>query len=247
MLRSDGEEARLRPTEGEQVNCVWVLAASPVWSGPIAVDWLPRADRVVAANGGTGLAAQLGLQPDLVVGDLDSSDPALVAKLEADRVEVRRYKHNTKSETDTELAVLAALEYRPQKIVVLGGTGGRLDHTLANIFLLSNPMLARVDIRVVEGRQEVFLAKSGEWNVLGAEQGDTVTLLPLGGDARGVRTGELEYPLFDETLSAGSSRGVSNVAVSTGARVWLESGNLLVVVLHTRPDSEDTAIKQQPT
>ncbi|MBF6614273.1 MAG: thiamine diphosphokinase [Chloroflexi bacterium] len=246
-MRTNKNGNRLQPTDGEQINCVWVLAASPIWSGSIAVDWLPAADRIVAADGGTGLAAQLGLRPDLVVGDLDSSDPALVSKFEAAGVEVRRYKHNTKSETDTELAVVAALEYHPRKVIVLGGTGGRLDHTLANILLLSNPLLARVDIRVVEGRQEVFLAKSGEWNVLGAEQGDTVTLLPLGGDARGVRTGELEYPLFDETLSAGSSRGVSNVAVSTGARVWLESGNLLIVVLHTRQDSGDTTIEQQPT
>ncbi len=212
-------------------HCVWVLAASPIWSGQESVDWLPRPDRVVAADGGSSLAARLGVVPDLVIGDLDSSPPSVLAELEASSVEVRRYAHDTKWETDTELAVLAALQWRPDTIILLGGVGGRLDHTLANVLLLTHPKLAEVDVRVIEGRQEVSLAKPGRWNAVNGKVGDTVTLLPVGGDAEGVSTQDLLFPLKSEPLLEGRGRGVSNQVSGPNPQVWLDGGQLLIVVL----------------
>ena len=225
-----------QPGRGERApggTVVWVLASSPVWPDAASVEWLPAPDKVVAADGGSTLASRLGLVPDLVIGDLDSSDVALVRGFAEQGAEIATYEHTTKLETDTELAVLAALRWDPAVIYVLGATGGRLDHALANVLMLSHPDLAGRDVRIIEGRTEAFLARQGHWNDLYGKPGDTVSLLPLGVIAEGVRTEGLEYPLNGETLLPGRGRGVSNTLSARHGRVWLDAGQLLVVHLHS--------------
>jgi thiamine pyrophosphokinase len=198
-----------------------------------ALQWAPKAGKVVAADGGTALARELGLRPDLIVGDIDSSPTSLVEQYEAEGVEVRRYDHNTKLETDTELALLAALEWQPDTVVLLGALGGRLDHALANVLLLTRPAFAPIDIRIIDGNQEAFVAKRGRWNPIRGRRGDTVTLLPVGVDALGVRTEGLHWPLRGETLPQGYGRGVSNRIDAPNAQVRLDEGLMLVVTLHS--------------
>jgi thiamine pyrophosphokinase len=212
---------------------VWVIAASPEWDSEIG--WLPPPDHVVVADGGTSIAVRLGLTPDLVVGDFDSCDPNALRQVERWRdegVRVETFVHETKLETDTELAILAALEFEPERIYLLGATGGRLDHTLANILLLTHPTLAALDVRVVEGGQEIYLANQDAWNQIEGRPGDTVSLLPVGGDVTGVTLRDLKYPLHDATLGRGLGRGVSNVIGGSEPAVRFRTGLLLVVVLH---------------
>ncbi|HET9496028.1 MAG TPA: thiamine diphosphokinase [Chloroflexia bacterium] len=211
---------------------VWVLASSPTWPVHGSVEWLPAPQKVVAADGGTTLAAALGVVPDLIIGDLDSSEMALVQRFVEQGAETATYQHTTKLETDTELAALAALRWNPASIYVLGGTGGRLDHALANILMLTHPELAERDVRIIEGQQAIYLGKPGRWNDLRGTPGDTVSLLPLGTDVEGVRTEGLEYPLSGETLLEGRGRGVSNTITGTLGRVWFETGQLLIVHTH---------------
>ncbi len=94
--------------------------------------------------------------------------------------------------------------------------------------------LPAVHIRLLDGSQEVFLLRCGESAEVTGSPGDTVSLIPLGGDAQGVTTSGLEYPLTGETLAFGATRGVSNVLLGESATVHLESGLLLCVVIHGR-------------
>lgn len=219
-------------------QCIWVLAASPVWSAPRLRD-LPQPDAVIAADGGSTLAMRLGLVPDLVIGDLDSSDPALVKELEQQGIAFERFRHETKLETDTELAVLVALKWGAKQVLVLGAIGGRLDHSLANLLLLTHPRIAPHDVRIVDGRQAAMLLKPGRWNDLPAAEGDTVSLLPIGGEADGVRTKDLLYPLHGETLLMGRGRGVSNEASGHDPGVYYEEGLLMAIVVQHRPTMEE--------
>jgi len=211
------------------VRCVWVVSGAPFLDA-VVPSHLPRPDKVVAADGGAALTVALGLIPDLLVGDFDSIEPSLLDGWIRTGVEYQRFEHHLKSETDTELAALAALRWKPQEIVIIGAIGGRVDHTLANVLLLTHPALARSNVRIVDGNEELFLAKPRAWNRVAGSPGDTLSLLPLGGDARGVSLEGLAYPLQNETLGRGRARGVSNVMLTGEAGVRHERGVLLVIV-----------------
>jgi thiamine pyrophosphokinase len=134
-----------------------------------------------------------------------------------------------KDETDLELALQSAVREGAQEITVLGALGGRLDHTLANVLLLALPDFAGIPIRISEGEQEAILLRGGEAIRLEGMSGDLVSLLPLGGDARGVSTEGLVWALRGDTLQFGSSRGVSNEMTGTEACIRVGEGILLVV------------------
>ena len=195
---------------------------------------LDEADFVIAADGGATALERLGRRPDLVVGDLDSADPDLVARLVAAGTKVERHPAD-KDASDAELAVAAALAEGGDEIVLLGATGGdRLDHGIANLMLLADPGLRGCEVRLVHGPTTVRLLRGGERIVLAGTAGDTVSLLPIGGDADGIRTDGLRWALDGDSLAMGHARGLSNEVVTAPASVRLERGTLLVVETATR-------------
>ena len=186
--------------------------------------------RVIAADGGLRNCRKLGLVPESIIGDLDSLDPAEVLQLERAGVQLLR-RPRQKDETDLELALFRTLELGIAQVVVLGALGGRLDMTLANLLLLAHPRLTELEIRLWSGDQTAWLLRPPGGEVSG-RPGDSLSLIALGGEASGVVTEGLEYPLRSETLDLGVPRGVSNVLTASTALVQLKSGLLLAV--HTR-------------
>lgn len=193
-------------------------------------------DLIIAADGGAMIAFKLGLQPHVVVGDMDSLPREM--RMELTERGCQFVSHPArKDETDTELAIRYALQAGATEIILLGATGNRLDHTLANVLLLSMPELERVPATMVAGNTQVWLLRGGyELEFIGSP-GDVVTLLPLGQDAIGVSTVGLEWALHDDTLFLGPARGVSNVMTTREARVRLREGRLLV--LHVEEGEHD--------
>lgn len=206
-----------------------VFANGDALDGPMVQKWLSHASDalIVAADGGAHIAAHFGLRPHIIVGDMDSVAPEHLTALEADGVETVRAPA-AKDETDLELALTLAAARGADPIIVIGSVGGRLDQTLANVYLLALPALDGRTVRMAAGREEVALLRPGTHVVHGAA-GDTVSLLPIGGTADGVRTEHLAYPLHGETLYFGPARGVSNVMLGAQATVALERGYLLLI------------------
>jgi thiamine pyrophosphokinase len=201
--------------------------AWPGWDDGVAL--------VIAADGGARHARVLGLALDRWVGDGDSIAPADLAALAAAGVPIDRVAQE-KDASDAELAVLAAIEAGADELTILGALGGpRIDHALVNVGLLGHPALAGLTVRLYDeraGRISLIEARAGEGPVareLAGHIDDLVTLVPFGGPAQGVTTRELRYPLRDETLQSGSSRGLSNVRTSSRAVVSLRAGRLLVI------------------
>ncbi len=182
---------------------------------------------VIAADGGSFHAKTLGLQIDAIIGDLDSMSEQRVEALSSQGIHIQR-SPSEKNETDLELALLYAAEQGTGEIVVLGAFGGRLDMSLANLLLLTHPQLAQIRIEVWNGSQTAWIIRPPGDEIQG-EPGDTLSLIPLNGPARGVVTENLEYPLRNELLPAGPSRGLSNVLTSNKAKVTFQEGILLVV------------------
>lgn len=190
---------------------------------------LHGADLVIAADGGAIHLQRWGERPHVVIGDLDSLTPQVVADLEGAGVEIDRWPVE-KDRSDTELALDRAIAAGADEIVLLGAFGGaRLDHAIANTLLLAEQRLSGARIRAVRGRSTARVLRAGERCEIAGRPGDLVTLLAVGGDAGGVRTGGLRYPLVDEPLVLGSSRGVSNEIERAPATVSCGSGALLVI------------------
>lgn len=187
------------------------------------------AELTIAADGGAESLERIGRDPQLLIGDLDSVDPALVQRLERRGTRVERHPVD-KEASDTELGVEAAFAAGATEVTLLGATGGeRLDHELANLLLLADRAFAGRGLTAVRGTARITALHGGDRHELGGRPGDLVTLLPVGGDAVGVTTDGLKWPLAGATLTMGRSRGLSNEVVGTPASVRLDSGVVLVI------------------
>jgi thiamine pyrophosphokinase len=203
-----------------------IVANSPTFDAAPFLGLLAGADLLVAADGGGNALHAAGLSPHVVVGDLDSLSAGAEALFRAAGAEVIRHPAE-KDETDLELALLLAVERGADKIDILGALGGRWDQGLANVAMLALPELASLRVRLLDVGQEAYLVRD-EAEIPGAI-GDTVSLLPIGGAARGITTRGLYYPLRDAALAFERSRGVSNLITEPPAHVSLAEGLLLVV------------------
>lgn len=187
-------------------------------------------DYLIAADGGMRHLQTFGLTPHAVIGDLDSLPAVETLRLEQAGTRLFRFSPH-KDETDLELALRHALTIEASEICILGALGTRLDQSLANILLLALPELAGRKAYIVEGNQIAFLARGGEPPIrIEGQEGDTISLIPLAGDAIGVTARGLQWPLNRETLYFGRTRGISNVLRAPPAAVQLEHGLLLCVV-----------------
>jgi thiamine pyrophosphokinase len=187
---------------------------------------LPAPRFVIAADGGLAQAETLGLRVDVVVGDMDSVDPVALRRAEAAGAAVERHPVD-KDATDLELALRYVDRTGLGGAILIGGAGGRLDHLLGNALVLTAPEFAHLDLEWWIGTTRVVVTRRRA--VLDGSIGDTVTLLAIGGPARGVSTTGLRWRLDGDDLPYGSTRGVSNELVDPTATIALEDGVLLVV------------------
>ena len=184
-------------------------------------------DYVVAADGGALALERWKVLPHLVVGDMDSLGDAGVERMARQGIPVAKFPA-AKDESDLELAVAQAMAVGVTEIVLLGALGGdRLDHETANLLLLADPGYHGIPIEARRGSLRVR-ALRGDGSLSVGPLNAVVTLLPVNGDAEGVTTDGLRFPLRDETLRFGRARGLSNEVESLPASVTVRKGSLLV-------------------
>lgn len=210
-------------------NRAFIFTNGEITSPHMLYPMITPGDWLIAADGGARHLEGLGLRPQVVIGDLDSIDPALLERYRGEGVEIYPFPVD-KDETDLELALIHARRMGCIHLWIAGALGGRLDQTLANISLLGHPILDNCETRLEDGMEEVFLIR-GQAEIHGTA-GDVVSLLPLGKPAVNVSTTGLKYPLNGEVLYPEHSRGVSNVMDGSLAQVRLGSG--VLVCVHTR-------------
>jgi thiamine pyrophosphokinase len=190
-----------------------------------AVEELPFADRVIAADSGYLIASSLGYRVDTVVGDMDSIGST--AQIH-ESTEVVRHPVD-KDATDLELAFELAVRDQPRRIVLVGAEGGRFDHEVAAVSVICSDRWSVVpEIDWVRSDAISYVIRHARR--IQGDPGDLISLIPIGGDATGVVTTGLKWELNGETLHAGSTRGVSNVLLRTEIMVRLSSGVLVGVI-----------------
>jgi thiamine pyrophosphokinase len=183
-------------------------------------------DLLIAADGGSRHALDMGFFPSVVVGDMDSLLPEQAKRLEDANVKVIPHPRD-KDDTDFELALNHALDQGCKNILVIGALGYRLDQTIGNISLLTNPKLNECSIHLDDGLEEVFFCLD-ECQVIG-QKGETISLIPWGAKVNGIFTDGLKWPLRGETLFPFRTRGISNQMMENKAHIRISSGTLLIV------------------
>ncbi|MGH2452521.1 MAG: thiamine diphosphokinase [bacterium] len=187
-----------------------------------------RADLVIAADGGARLARACGVVPHLIIGDLDSLDPA-TARWAVRRRIPRRAFPVTKDATDAERSLREAARRGADEVWIFGAMARRMDQSLANVLLLVAARGLRLRARFTDGRAVAWLATKS--TRIDGRSGDLVSLVPLSPLVRGIVTSGLRYPLRRGSLRLGSTRGISNEIVRAPASLRVAAGDLLV--MHT--------------
>ncbi len=203
-----------------------IFVNSPLENPGAARAFVQPDDVIIAADGGARIALSLGLVPQAILGDLDSLTDAEVNVFEDMGVHILRYPP-AKNETDLELALNHAIEAGYSPIVIIGGYGGRVDQSIANLALLSAPDAIQAGARFDDGVTEAFYISSS--GVIHGQPGDLVSLIPWGVPTEGVLTDGLSYPLHRETLHPYRARGVSNQLLGATATIRLKRGLLLCI------------------
>jgi thiamine pyrophosphokinase len=190
-------------------------------------DQLPEPALVIAADSGWAHAVAMGFQPDVLIGDMDSIHPEHLVDAHASEAEI--IEHPTdKDFTDTELALQLARKFEYRHIHLVSGGGDRFDHLLAMV----HSLVAHADDATMSahvGNNYIRIVTPREAARLELAVRSTVSLIPLGGNAKGVKTSGLQWELKRDTLHSFASRGVSNIATSSEVRISLRTGALAVI------------------
>lgn len=183
---------------------------------------------IIAADHGLMIADQLNLTLDYIVGDFDSVPETLLDKYRKISTPIQTFPIE-KDKTDTQIAIELALMHNATSIDLIGATGTRLDHVLANIHLLMLPMQLDINANILDTNNKIYLKKES-FSILKNEQyGNFISLLPFNGQVNGLTLKGFKYPLNSITLTSGSSLGISNQILEETAVVEFTNGILIVI------------------
>jgi len=181
---------------------------------------------IICCDGSARHFQYLGIKPDVIIGDMDSIDPALLASYSTQGIKIIKYSAK-KDYTDTELALDYALGLKPESIFIWGALGGRIDHTLANVFLLCKGQENGIRTYLVDEYGEAFVLDKEATFV--NETGKTISLLALSPEVTGITLSGFLYPLKEGTLIMGESRGIGNIITDARASISVRQGKLLII------------------
>lgn len=186
---------------------------------------IPKGAFIIAVDHGVDALIKGEIRPDLLVGDMDSATSHWET-IDCEKILLSPQK----DDTDTEMAVNTAIQRGYENIVLVGGTGSRLDHTLGNIEILTSAFFKGYAVSMESSNTSVYWIDDSRPLSVHKREGTGVSLLPIRGNVLGVRTEGLLYPLQGETLYEDLTRGISNEWAAEQAKVSVESGILLAIL-----------------
>ncbi len=228
----------------DEVEDVFDLKILIITGGKIdeefCVDYINRHrfDKIIAVDGGLAFADKFALTD--IVGDFDTIDSDIIDRYKnmPNGPAIHEYVPE-KDNTDTDIALQLAIkmcqsceENQYSEIIIVGATGTRLDHVLANITMLLSPFYAGIKTSIVDANNRIQLI-SGSTSILAKQQfGTYVSLIPLTPSIDGVTLRGVKYPLTNQTIKLGSSLCVSNEIVGEEALISIGSG--IAILFETR-------------
>lgn len=184
-------------------------------------------DLVVCADGGANTALQMKIKPSIIVGDFDSLSQKNIEYFKQQGVPFLRFSKE-KNETDAEIALRYIAKQKIRDVFIYGFLGKRSDHFLATLQLPLNQAFSSLTITFISDTQ--FFLYIRKRKVITAPPDSLITLLPTSRSVSAITTTGLKYPLINESLIYGRSRGVSNVFTHKKAIITVGRGIVLAIV-----------------
>ncbi|RKD34370.1 thiamine diphosphokinase [Thermohalobacter berrensis] len=185
-----------------------------------------KVDFIVCADGGAKHLFKANLKPDVIVGDLDSITNEALGKYREEGIKFVKFPAK-KDNTDTDLAIDYALQKGANEIVLLGATGTRIDHTLANIFLLYKLLKKGVKAKIIDSHNEIYITDNKL--KISKDINTFVSIIPFLGDVEGVTLKGFEYETNNIDIKFSSTLGISNKVISDKGKVKIKDGVCLVI------------------
>ena len=189
-------------------------------------------DMVIAVDGGLAAVKQLDISPDAIVGDFDTVKGELLE--EYSQIEGITFEQHQpeKDETDTELALRTAMEAGVSDMVILGATGGRLDHSIGNIHLLYACLQKGVKASIVDEKNRLYILDQGKTYRSSEIWGKYISFLPLTEEVHGITLKGFKYPLINRDIRIGTSLCISNELEAETGTITFRDGVLICVESH---------------
>ncbi len=189
-------------------------------------------DKIIAVDAGLEAVKALGLEPDMIVGDFDTVKPEVLAYYRRMEHIVWDTHQPEKDETDTELALLKAQATGCTEVVVMGATGGRMDHMLGNIHLLFPCLQKGMEAYILDSQNRIYLIDKERTFKRREIWGKYISFLPLTEEVRGITLTGFKYPLHEKDIEIGTSLCISNELQGEEGAITFTDGVLIVVESH---------------
>lgn len=195
-----------------------------------SLDFRPD-DFVICADGGYSHARKEGIRPHVVLGDFDSIEYEFIESdiahsgLECRVVRVAAEK----DDTDTLICLKYGMEQGFEEFIILGGLGGRLDHTVANLQTMCYAVEHGKTVWFLDGKNRATLRDPGSLTVESLND-FKISLFAFGESCEGVSISGVKYPLRNHLLKNDFPLGVSNEFFEKKAKISHTSGKLLVIL-----------------
>lgn len=187
---------------------------------------ISSADYIICADGGTKHAYKMGIKPDLIIGDFDSSNKVYIEYYKTLGIKCEKYPIE-KDKSDSHICILKALEFSDE-IVLMGATGSRLDHTLANISLLKLGVDKGVKIYIADKQNKIYLINKNI--TIRGKPGEYFSVIPLTQRVEGISISGAKYDLNDAVMEIGNPYGTSNEFREENVEIKIKNGYLLVII-----------------
>lgn len=202
-----------------------IISSGEIYDYGFCHDIVHSADRIICADGGTRHAINMSLTPHVIIGDMDSTADKYIQYFRKKGVEVVQYPRD-KDKTDTHICVEFALPFSTE-IILLGATGSRIDHMIANISLLKLGLERNIPISIVDNKNHIRLIKDSI--IIEGSKGDYFSLIPFSERVEGISTKGAHYELDGAVMEFGDPYGVSNYFEHETVEVRIKKGYLLVI------------------
>ena len=210
-----------------------ILAGGPEDLLPDLTEYIEENSIWIGVDRGVYHLLRKNIKPTIAFGDFDSVSQEEWNFIEGQVSELKKFKPE-KDETDMELALNWALEQKPAIVRLFGATGGRLDHLLANVQLLLNPLRAKnpAHVTLIDRFNTVFLSDPGSYTIEKRKGQKYISFVPLTLEVSNLTLEGFKFPLKNRHISLGSTLCISNELISDYGTFSFSEGILIVIRSH---------------